>query len=273
MELNRLTTHLFNWPGISKLLSRQIPPIFVFRSITLNCQYFCVVERTRKMNKSILLVAFLFCSVAGLNAQAPYKIATDRLLWHDNIDKQQRKIMNDSGTVTIVSDPVTQEKIKAALITGIDDLQRSIETDTSQNTNTKKKYLRNTEYLLRGYNENWAKKDFSPSIAPELLQAFKESINLDKRNESIKPVVDAASYPVGKIIVECFLYPSENPGVAPSRIELIRKYCGLHPDEIFSILRNNTSYSFTDSLIAVAGHRDSGTSRYFDKNRGSYCCQ
>lgn len=208
------------------------------------------------MNKSILLVAFLLCSVAGLNAQTPYKIATDRLLWHDNIDKQQKKLVNDSGTITIVSDPALQEKIKAALITGVDELQRTIETDTTQNTNTKKKYLRNTEYMLRGFNDNWAKKDFSPSIAPELLKAFKESVDLDKRNESIKPIIDKASYAVGKIIVECFLYPSENPGVAPSRIELVRKYCGLHPDEILSILRNNTSYSFTDSLIAVAGHRD-----------------
>ncbi len=208
------------------------------------------------MNKYLLLVVVLFCSALELEAQTTYKIATDRLLWHDNIDKQQKKLLNDSGEVFIVSDPITRQKIKESLISGVDDLQRRIELDTTLNTNNKKKYLRNIEYMLRGYNDNWSKRDFSPSIAPELLKAFEESVSLDIRNESIKPIVDANSYPVGKILVECFLYPAENPGVAPARIELVRKYCGLHPDEILSILRNNTSYSFTDSLIEVAGHRD-----------------
>ena len=41
---------------------------------------------------------------------------------------------------------------------------------------------------------------------------------------------------MGKILIECFLLPVENPGVKASRILLIRKYCELHPDEIFVIL-------------------------------------
>lgn len=209
-----------------------------------------------KMKKFLLFVLFIQFSSILLFSQSDYKIATDRMLWHDNIDKQQKKLLDEAGDVKITTDPLIKQQVKDALILGVDQLQKQIETDTTQTTNTKKKYLRNTEYMLRGFNDNWSKKDFSPSIAPELLIAYKNCIELDKNNESIKPVIVANSYPVGKILVECFLYPSENPGVASSKIELIRKYCGLHPEEIFSVLRYNTSYSFTDSLIKIAGYRD-----------------
>lgn len=201
-------------------------------------------------------------SVALLGSQwlmaqdSPYKIATDRLLWHDNIDKQQKRLLNEQGEVKITADPQINLAVKNALIGEVDAIQQKIELDSSTTTNTKKKYLRSVEYMLRGFNENWNKPDFSANIAPALVDAFKESLSLDSRGESIKPVVDRNSYAVGKILVECFLYPSENPGVPSSRIELVRKYCGLHPEEIFNVLRNNTSYYFTDSLIRIAGHLD-----------------
>ena len=33
-----------------------------------------------------------------------------------------------------------------------------------------------------------------------------------------------------------FLLPVENPGVKSSRVVLIRKYCELHPEDVFTIL-------------------------------------
>jgi hypothetical protein len=185
-----------------------------------------------------------------------YKIATDRLLWHDNIDKQQKRLLNGNGEIKLSADESVNLHISNALIKKVDDIQREIETDSAFSTNTKKKYLRSVETMLRGYNDNWNKKDFSPAIAPALVKAFEQCMARDVKNESIAPVIYQNDYPVGKILVECFLFPSENPGVAGSRIELIRKYCGLHPDEIFTVLRNNINLHFADSLIRVAGHRD-----------------
>jgi hypothetical protein len=50
--------------------------------------------------------------------------------------------------------------------------------------------------------------------------------------------------------------PVENPGVKESRILLIRKYCELHPNEIFQILSTNPDLPFTDSLIVIGGKKN-----------------
>jgi hypothetical protein len=122
--------------------------------------------------------------------------------------------------------------------------------------NDKKKYLKALELMVRGFNQNWNKKDYSPSHAPALLPAFEEAMKLDRAGKSIEPVIAANEYGVGKIIVECFMYPSPNPGVDASRITLTGKYLHLHPNEIFSVLSRQPELPFVDSLIAKAGHAD-----------------
>lgn len=221
-----------------------------------------VIARTKGpgfMNRYILTTVsffFLFLAIAGAQNGSSYRVATDRMLWHDNVDKQQKQLLNSEGEVRLSADETINQQVSKALIKAVDDIQRRLELDSTINTNIKKKYLRSLEIMLRGFNNNWNKRDYSPTIAPELVKAFEECMALDRKNESIKPVIDKNEYAIGKILVECFLYPSENPGVAASRIELIRKYCGLHPDEIFNVLRNNYDLYFADSLIKVAGHRD-----------------
>lgn len=211
------------------------------------------------MKKQLLLpFASLLFLCTSLIAQdtPPVKIATERMLWHDNVDKQQKKLQSEDGSVKLSPDESVNLHIVGALIKRVDEIQMNIERDTSFTTNTKKKYLRSLEIMLRGFNENWSKKDYTAAIAPSLVTAFEECMKRDLKKESIKPVIDDNEYGVGKILVECFLYPSENEGVAPSRIELVRKYCGLHPDEILPILRNNPNLYFADSLITIAAHRD-----------------
>jgi len=211
------------------------------------------------MKRHILLfvVLSLLCFIYSVAQDtAPVKIATDRLLWHDNIDKQQKKLLSEDGSVNLSPDNSVNQYVSGALIKRVDEVQKEIEKDTTITTNTKKKYLRSLEAMLKGFNENWKKKDFSPAIAPSLVTTFEQCMDRDLKNESIKPVLDTASYSVGKILVECFLYPSENAGVAPTRIELLRKYCGLHPDEILPVLRSNPNLYFADSLISVVARRD-----------------
>lgn len=211
------------------------------------------------MKKHLLLpLLFSLLQLTTVLAQdtAPVKIATDRLLWHDNIDKQQKKLQADDGSVKLSPDESVNLHITGALIQRVDEIQKEIEVDSTINTNIKKKYLRSLETMLKGFNENWNKKDYSPSIAPELVSAFERCMRRDLKNESIKPVIDDNGYSVGKILVECFLFPSENPGVAASRIELLRKYCGLHQDEILNVLRLNPNLYFADSLISIAARRD-----------------
>ncbi len=149
-------------------------------------------------------------------------------------------------------------QMEYALIKRIDELQKSIETDTTLADNNKVKYLRGIEYLVRGYQDHYRKKDFPPTLAPMLVNAYMEATLLDRNNESLQPVIEKYTYGVGTILVECFRFP-ENKGVAPSRMVLTRKYLALHPDQVLPRLRTNPDMPMADSLLKIAAHRDPRT--------------
>jgi len=216
--------------------------------------------------KQILSLALMFpIAIIGICAHAqpssyPFKVQQDRMLWHDNIDKQQKRLLGLDGkpddSLHVSKDENINLEIADAMIRQVDDLQEKIELDSTLSGQGKIKYLRSLEFMVRGYNNNYHKKDFPSSLAPGLVDAFKKAMQLDRNNASIEPVVAENSYGIGKILIDCFLLPSENIGVKPSRVLLIRKYCELHPEDIFSIVSSNPDLPFTDSLIIVAGHRD-----------------
>jgi len=216
--------------------------------------------------KQIMRVFFFFILVnAGISAHAqpssyPFKIQQERLLWHDNIDKEQKRLLGLDGksddTLHLSKDENINLEIADAMIRKVDELQQRIEQDSSLSGQAKIKYLRSLENMVKGYNNNYRKRDFPTSLAPGLVDAFSQAMQLDRNNQSIEPVIEQNSYGIGKILVECFLLPSENIGVKPSRIVLVRKYVGLHQDEVFNILNANPDLPFADSLVIIAGHRD-----------------
>ena len=112
--------------------------------------------------------------------------------------------------------------------------------------------------MLTGFERAYHAKQIPASMAPDLVTAFTEAMQLDERSLSIEPVIAAHPYAVGNILVDCFLLPSANQGVAPSRLLLTRRYCEMHPDLIFSYLSSHRGLPFEDSLIIVAGHYNIG---------------
>ena len=198
--------------------------------------------------------------VAQTNAY-PYKVAQDRMLWHDNVDKEQQRLILTGGgrydtLIRLSKDETVNLQVTDALVRQVDDLQQQIEFDSTLNTNNKKKYLRALEFLLRGFHQAYEEKHIQPAAAPGLVTAFEKAMQLDKKGESIEPVITTGSYEAGKVLVECFLYPSENPGVRPSRLYLTRKYCEAHPGLILNYLLTHPGLPFEDSLIIIAGHHD-----------------
>jgi hypothetical protein len=210
-----------------------------------------------------LLVILSGLPVGYLSAQTatpPFKIQQDRKLWHDNIDREQRRLLGLDGKqddiIQVSRDDNFNLQLADVMIRQVDQLQQNIELDSSLSGQMKIKNLRSLEAMLRGYNNNFRKKDFPPSMAPSLFDAFVKAMELDRANKSIEPVIAENSYGVGKILVECFLLPVENPGVKASRILLTKKYCEIHPDEIFTILSSNPDFPFADSLIIVGGRKN-----------------
>ncbi len=216
----------------------------------------------------LMLVFYLFFPVYHLLAQTsyPFIVAKDRMLFHDNVDKEQKKLLKD-GSIRLSRDESINLQIEDALIRQLDEVQEQIEADTILSGNDKKKYLKGLEYMVKGFNQNWSKKGYSASQGPAVLNAYVKAMELDRQHKSIQPVITANDWGVGKIVVECFLLPTENVGVQPSRIELLGKYMTMYPDEILAVLSRNPDLPFVDSMIVVAAHDN--PNRLYDYAQGS----
>src|SRR6202012_247502 len=140
----------------------------------------------------------------------------------------------------------------------VDELQQQIELDSTLNTNNKKRYLRGLAEVLQRFEKAVQSKEIPVSQAPGLIDAFIRAMQLDRKGESIEPVIAGGPYETGKIVVECFNNPSENKGARPARLLLTRRYYEMHPALIFNYLSTHPGLPYEDSLIIIAGHHDIG---------------
>lgn len=209
------------------------------------------------MNPRLLTILLLILPYAVISQTAyTFRIATDRMLFHDLVDKQQKLLLDKNDSLKVSEDESINLQVADVLLRQIDELQQRIELDTTLSGQVKVKSLKSIETLLKGYNRHRGTRDFPASMAPAMFAAFRESMDRDRRGESIEPVIAKNDYGVGKLLVDCFTFPTENRGVQPSRLLLIRKFLELHPDEILPELNKNPGLPFADHYIQVAAHRD-----------------
>jgi hypothetical protein len=210
------------------------------------------------MNPRLFVFLILLLPSLLLRAQTSYsfKIATDRMLFHDQVDKEQKHFFGKDGSFNLSDDESVNLQLADVLIRQVDELQEKIESDSTISGQVKVKSLKSLETLLKVFSQNKNKKDFPATIAPALLNAFKDCMYTDRVGGSIEPVIAENEYGTGKLLVECFIYPTENAGVRPSRVLLIRKYLEAHPDEILPELNKNPYLPFADNFIQIAAHRD-----------------
>lgn len=200
----------------------------------------------------------IICLLVGhtLRAQTSVsiKVAMEREIWHNNIDKQQKKInqLNNQGKIS--ADTTVGLHVMDALSRGVDDLQMQVEIDSTLKSMEKIKYLRSIELLLQGYVNYLNRRDFPASVAPTLIKAFAQCIELDKQQKSFAAVIENNEYGIAKVLVDCLKeYMYTNPGMASARTILMRKYLTLHPEQIMpELAKNITAYNNADSLIKVA---------------------
>lgn len=198
---------------------------------------------------------------AQSTAISPYKIEKNRLLWHDKVDREQSRLLKmdgkDDGLITISRNETVNLQIEYALIKGVDDLQEKIERDSTLSSNSKIKYLLGLESLVKGYNNNYQRQDYPVTMAQSLVDAFGKALELEKKGESIEPVISENTYGVGKILIDCFCF-KENKGLNGCNDLLVRKYVMLHSStkDILGILSRNVTVPFADSLIKVAAFQN-----------------
>lgn len=171
-----------------------------------------------------------------------------RALWHDRINEAQAKALQ------LGKEQLSQEE-RRSLTTEVDQLQSSIELDSTLDHRLKVKYLRGLEDVLKFFIAGWEQKQYGPSLAPSTIQSFQEAAIADQKGWSIREVIRKSPYYVSNILVKSSAFV-ENPGLRESELIVFRKYCEKFPDEILPKLRTNPDVPFADSLIKVAAYRD-----------------
>ena len=104
------------------------------------------------MNPRLLI--FISILLPGtLLAQTAYnfKIATDRMLFHDLVDKQQKAMLNEKDSLKLSPDDAVNLQVADVFIRQVDELQEKIESDTTLTGQVKVKSLKSLETLLKRY--------------------------------------------------------------------------------------------------------------------------
>lgn len=212
------------------------------------------------LNHYILLIALLLLSASGIKAQKDpnLKPVLSRELFHDFVDKEQELALHSDGVkdlmFTVSSNQEVNYLVTYALIKRIDELQFQIEKDSIMGSQEKIRYIRGLERLLKDLNANWKSKVFSVTSLPSMLGAFIDCMELDRVGKSIENYIRELHYDVARPVVHCTAF-DQNPGIKISKDDLVRKYCGLYPEQTFYTLRQYPDVPFADSLIISAGHR------------------
>lgn len=213
------------------------------------------------MKRFLLLILGYFLiqlAMAGPDT-SHYGIPINRQLYHDNIDREQKKyLLQKPGSGALIPVSTSDEiniQVTDAIIRQVNELQDSIELNENLDHRRKVKYLRGLENLVKEFNSGWKSKSLNPCHAPELVANYKELMDADIHGRSIESIVEEDSFEAGNVNVNSsnsVLF--DNPGYAVSKTILFRKFCTLHPDQILPKLEYYPYLPFADSLITVAGH-------------------
>ena len=183
-----------------------------------------------------LLLIFSFSFARG-QKDPTLKPAQSRELFHDFVDKEQQKALKSDGKddkeFTVSPNEDINVHITTALIGKVNQLQKKIEQDSLLNGQVKVRYIRGLERLLQDMNTNWKSKRFVVTGLPTILNAYERAIDQDSKKISIENIIEELNLDAATPLVNCTAFDN-NPGYKISKNILVRKYCELFPDQVFS---------------------------------------
>lgn len=212
------------------------------------------------MKKYLILTGFFLCASVTLFAQKDSLLKPDRgrILFHEYVDRAQTALLRSDGRddklFAVSSNDEVNYFVTNALVRRVDRLQHTYEKDTVLGGQTKVKYIRGLEWMLKDFLAGLKSGKIPASSFPSMLDAYEKAVVTDRKGESIEPVIERLPYHIGVPVLNSKAFDN-NPGYVRSKNELVRKYCELHPNQTFSILSQNPNVPFADSLIKMAGYK------------------
>ncbi|HYM95282.1 MAG TPA: hypothetical protein VET23_14175, partial [Chitinophagaceae bacterium] len=213
---------------------------------------------------SLLTASFLS---AQIDTSALKKFVPDfrRQLFHDEVKAEQKNIFKydgkDDSKLTISPNDEINYLATYALKWRVNWILYKIEKDSAISVQKKIFYIRRTATLLGSFLKGWQSGQADPVNLPAIIQAYDDCLQLDKKGLSIENYFEGLSYETGTYVLKSTAFDNDpgikpaNPGVAAARNILVKKYCGLHPDQIFYILKENPDIPFADSLVRTVAKK------------------
>jgi hypothetical protein len=211
----------------------------------------------RLLLKSLLLFVCSY-SFGQTTTDKGCKPPKNHELWHDRIDREQKNALRADGRADQVFYTGNNDEVNyyvtLSLTKRIDELQCSIEKDTTTGDQQKVGYLRGLENLLKSFVSFYKARQFNAAHFPAALTAYEAAMAKDKRQETVEEIIQQGSYEVGRLVLSSAAF-DRNPGYRMSQNDLFLKYCAQYPDQIFVKLKDNPDIPFRDSLIRFAAYK------------------
>lgn len=210
----------------------------------------------RRMTYPFGLLLLLFCSAVSAQTAVDKnncKPPISRARWHDDIDKAQRRLLEQK--VNAGENEDLNFFVNSALTKKVDVLQCTIDSDQTLREQQKIAYLRGLEAILRNFSNNYRNRQMTAAQFPVSLDAYEAAVKMNMKGESILPLIQKNHYEVGGLLVSNLAF-ERNSGIRDAKWYLVYKKIDQHPDKAFQILKDNTDVPNRDSLIKVAAYKN-----------------
>ena len=205
------------------------------------------------------LLLFLSIKIFSQEEIPMPKVPAMRQLFHFNIEVAEQKLirLNTSNDTIFnaTSDLQANRRITKMLRVHIHNLRANIELDSTLSESDKFIWLRAVENLLNDFIFNYQIRKIDGSELEDLILAFENSLDLERKQQSIAPVIASNSLEIGNIILRNSAF-SNNVGYKQCKDNLVLKMCQRQPNNILKILTSYPDVYFIDSIIKECAYRD-----------------
>lgn len=215
------------------------------------------------MRKYALFILFQFYAAVALMAQSQNRITFDtskvdipmsRVIWHENIDKEQKRTDKVDGKVDnflkLTANEDLNIQITDVILREVDEMQLRIERGEGDN-NFKIGQLRSLRELLQAIAGRAKEKEIPPMI-PLLFTSYEEVMKRQASGQSVISVFEKLPYQGTEILSGIFTQLKE---VQQIKNMAFLKKVQINPSNILSGIAAFADQPFADSLIEVAANK------------------
>lgn len=212
------------------------------------------------MRKYVFTSLFAFCALAGFAQNRitfdtnAVKIPMSRVIWHENIDKEQKRTDRVDGKIDNFLKLTTNDdlniQITDVILRRVDELQLDIERMDGDN-NFKIGQLRSLRELLQAIASRAKEKEVPPLI-PQLFNSYEECMKLQANNQSMVPVFEKLPYQGAELLSTIFVQAKEMDEI--KKMVFLKK-ARINPSFILPGIAPFENEPFADSLILLAADK------------------